>query len=92
MSDDTIPLSPSHVEPPADGAPRAPEPTTESAAPRRGHGRWRRPTDLPRERVEIELTEAEKACPCCRWLRIRIGADVRVGWNVRAVLGKPPSS
>jgi transposase len=59
------------------GASAAPEPPTESAAPRRrGHGRRPRPTDLPRERVEIDLTEAEKACPCCQRLRIRIGADV----------------
>jgi transposase len=31
---------------------------------------------LPRERVEIDLTEAEKACPCCQRTRVRIGADV----------------
>ena len=30
----------------------------------------------------IDLTEAEKACPCCRKTRIRIGADVPI-----AVLG-----
>ena len=33
-----------------------------------------RPADLPRERVEIDLTEAEKAC--CQRPRIRIGADM----------------
>src|SRR5262249_52688096 len=57
--------------PPLPGAP--PEPAT---ARRRGHGRRPRPADLPRERIEIDLTEAEKACPCCRRTRVRIGADV----------------
>ena len=57
--------------PPLPGAP--PEPAT---ARRRGHGRRPRPADLPRERIEIDLTEAEKACPCCQRMRVRIGADV----------------
>ncbi len=58
-------------------APPVPEPPTEEATPRRrGHGRRPRQADLPRERVEIDLTEAEKACPCCRRMRVRIGADV----------------
>jgi transposase len=58
-------------------APTVPEAPTESAPPRRrGHGRRPRPADLPRERVEIDLAEAEKACPCCRRTRVRIGADV----------------
>jgi len=62
---------------PASDAPAAsvtsPEPTRPK---RRGHGRRPRPAELPRERVEIDLTEAEKACPCCHKVRIRIGADV----------------
>lgn len=63
--------------PPAADAPVAPDPPSEPAAPkRRGHGRRPRPADLPRERVEIDLTEAEKACPCCGTPRVRIGADV----------------
>jgi transposase len=58
-------------------APPVPDPPTEPAPPRRrGHGRRLRPDDLPRERVEIDLTEAEKACPCCQRMRVRIGADV----------------
>ena len=62
---------------PAADAPAAPDPPPEPATPkRRGHGRRPRPADLPRERVEIDLTEAEKACPCCQKTRIRIGADV----------------
>jgi transposase len=43
---------------------------------RRGHGRRPLPADLPRELVEIDLTDAEKACPHCQRTRIRIGADV----------------
>src|SRR5262249_57985453 len=58
-------------------APPVPDPPPEEAAPRRrGHGRRPRPADLPSERVEIDLTEAEKACPCCRRTRVRIGTDV----------------
>src|SRR5262249_28462474 len=49
----------------------------EAATPRRrGHGRRPLPVDLPRERVEIDLTDAEKVCPSCHCTRIRIGADV----------------
>src|SRR5262249_12734018 len=43
---------------------------------RRGHGRRPLPANLPRERVEIDLTDAEKACPHRRRTRIRPGADV----------------
>jgi transposase len=68
---DPDPPPPTAEEPPLPGAP--PEPATPR---RRGHGRRPRPSDLPKERVEIDLTEAEKACPCCRRTRVRIGADV----------------
>src|SRR3954454_13601754 len=62
---------------PAADLPVAPAPPPESApAKRRGHGRRPRPADLPRERVEIDLTDAEKACPNCRGKRVRIGTDV----------------
>jgi transposase len=72
---DDIP-DPDQASPTAD-APATPTTPPESASPkRRGHGRRPRPADLPRERVEIDLTEAEKACPCCHKTRIRIGADV----------------
>src|SRR5436309_478350 len=40
---------------------------------RRGHGRRPLPNHLPRERVEFDLSEAEKACPCCGKPRVRIG-------------------
>jgi transposase len=42
----------------------------------RGHGRRPRRADLPREREVLHLTEAEKACPRCGEVRVRIGADV----------------
>lgn len=47
---------------PADAPPPGPPP--EPAKPhRRGHGRRPLPAHLPRERVEIDLTEAERMCP-----------------------------
>jgi transposase len=73
---DSLP-DPEPTPPAGADAPPAPEPPTEPATPRRrGHGRRPRPADLPRERVEIDLTEVEKACPCCQRPRVRIGADV----------------
>src|SRR5262245_33393918 len=62
---------------PANQSQAVPDSPPDSAIPkRRGHGRRPIPADLPRERVEIDLTDAEKACPCCQRPRIRIGADV----------------
>jgi transposase len=62
---------------PAADTPSVPEPPADPAMPRRrGHGRRPLPADLPRERVEIDLTDAEKACPHCQCIRTRIGADV----------------
>jgi transposase len=43
---------------------------------RRGHGRRKGPAELPRESEVVDISEAEKTCPCCGALRIRIGADV----------------
>jgi transposase len=43
---------------------------------RRGHGRRPVPVDLPRERVEVDLADAEKPCPCCGTARVRVGVDV----------------
>ncbi|HEX4609678.1 MAG TPA: hypothetical protein VH092_15880 [Urbifossiella sp.] len=49
--------------PDPDPPPPAPEPPVSLSEPapakRRGHGRRARPAGLPRERVEIDLTEAE---------------------------------
>src|SRR4051794_39650975 len=54
--------------------PEPPPPEPVVAAKRPGHGRRGRPRDLPRERVEVDLTDAEKVCPCCGEARVRIGA------------------
>src|SRR5262245_39243877 len=62
---------------PANQSQAVPDSPPDSATPkRRGHGRRPIPADLPRERVEIDLTDAEKACPCCQRPRIRIGVEV----------------
>ncbi|MEM7505052.1 MAG: IS66 family transposase, partial [Pseudomonadota bacterium] len=67
-----------------------PDPTSAEEAPaesatkrRKGHGRRRLPQDLPRQRVEHDLPEAEKACPCCGKRRHRIGFDIseRLEWK-----------
>jgi transposase len=62
--------------PPAADHTAAAEQSAAATTRRRGHGRRPRPADLPRERIEIDLTDAEKACPCCHRPRVRIGADV----------------
>jgi Transposase IS66 family/zinc-finger binding domain of transposase IS66/Transposase C of IS166 homeodomain len=43
------------------------------AVTRPGHGRQPLPDHLPRERVEYDLTEADKPCPCCGGPRTCIG-------------------
>src|SRR5262249_43926823 len=61
--------------PPVNKPTTVPDSPPDSAIPkRRGHGRRPRPADLPRERGEIDLTEAEKTCPYCPPARPRIGA------------------
>jgi len=65
------------AEPVVEPAPAA-EPSTDAVVvkKRRGHGRRQRPVDLPREIEVRDLSEAEKPCPCCGQIRVRIGADV----------------
>jgi transposase len=60
-------------EPPAE--PPLPPPQEVVVQKRSGRRRRQRP-DLPRVHEVLDLTEAEKACPCCGEQRIRIGADV----------------
>src|SRR5262245_23489441 len=57
--------------------PSPPPATRPESHPHRGRGHGRRPLPghLPRERVELDLAEAEKACPCCGRVRVRIGAE-----------------
>ncbi len=66
------------VPDPAAPAPPPPPSDTPSSPPpvRPGHGRRPTPPDLPRERVEVDLADAEKVCPCCTGPRIRVGQDV----------------
>ena len=65
------------IEPPTivDAVPPPPdEPEIPAAnAPRRGHGRRRPPANLPVERIEIDLPDDRKPCPCCGRERICIG-------------------
>lgn len=56
--------------------PAQPEPETTVEVKRKGHGRRQRLADLPCERQVLDVTEAEKACPCCGEQRVKIGADV----------------
>jgi transposase len=62
--------------PPADTAVSWDAPPDRSAPAKRGHGRRALPRDLPRQRVEHDLPEAEKLCPCCRTPRAKIGEEV----------------
>ena len=51
----------------------------ESPAPsgrRRGHGRRRLPDSLPRWRIIHELSEAERGCPCCGKLRVKVSEEI----------------
>lgn len=43
---------------------------------RKGHGRKAKPADLPRRRVDLDVSAAEKTCACCGTAKIRIGATV----------------
>lgn len=72
------------IDPPTDTAPSpdptrtdipmSPPPESPPGPTRRGrHGRRRPNPDLPVERVVIDLSDAEKACPCCGETRVRVG-------------------
>ena len=54
----------------------ASKPVQVPAHQRRRNGRRKIPDDLPRHRIEHELTEQERACPCCGEVRQRIGEEV----------------
>ena len=67
------------IDPPeAESPPPVEPPPAEVSAPkkRKGHGRRRKPADLPRRSEVIDLSDAEKVCPCCNATKIRIGQIV----------------
>jgi transposase len=67
------------AEPAAPSAPAKPAEPSAEARPQRqsgAHGRGPLPPDLRRERVVLELSAAERACPACGAERTRIGEDV----------------
>ena len=55
-------------------APSAEEPVGQGV--RRGHGRRRLPSDLPRERVEYDVPESQRTCQECQQPLERIGEEV----------------
>jgi transposase len=61
--------SPEPPTPPADEAP-----VTKTR--KKGHGRNGLPKNLRRDRREHQLAEAERLCPCCQKLRVKIGEEV----------------
>jgi len=56
--------------------PQDPQPEVGNTPKKRRHGRRRLPRDLPRQRVEHDLTDSEKLCPCCHGVRMRIGQEI----------------
>ena len=69
-----------HLEQPNPETPPTPEPVAlpEPVTPPRktGHGRKKIASHLPRKRVDHDLTETEKLCPCCSVPRIKIGEEI----------------
>lgn len=64
--------------PPPDDTPGSvASPVAELLPRRKGHGRKPNPATLPRQREVIDLSEAEKVCPCCSTVRVRIGEEIR---------------
>ena len=57
---------------------QTPLPQCDAGRPRvkRCHGRRRLPRELPRQRLEHDLCDAEKLCPCCHHKRVRIGEEI----------------
>ena len=61
------------AEPAPSSIPVPVEPEPATRAKKKGHGRRKLPADLKRERVVHDVCEAEKVCPCCQSLRVKIG-------------------
>jgi len=65
------------TDPEPEPPPATPRPGTEEiVVKKRSRGRRNRPANLRRELEVLDLTEAEKVCPCCGGQRIWIGAEV----------------
>jgi transposase len=64
------------AEPAQPTAPPPTEPEVIARPKKPGHGRRPLPADLRRERVEHDVPEADKICPCCQTQRIRIGEEI----------------
>lgn len=72
------------MAPGQDSASAEPEPdpaaaqdtTTTEKKKAKGHGRKPLPADLPRERVEHTLAEAERMCPCCGIACAKFGEEI----------------
>ncbi len=67
-------LDPPEAEVPPPAERSVPEPPAPKK--RKGHGRRRKPADLPRRPEVIDLSDAEKVCPCCHATKVRIGQVV----------------
>ena len=65
-SDDDDPTEP----PPGGGADQP------KSSKRRGHGRRKLPEHLPRRRIEHDLSDSDRACPCCGETRGKIGEEI----------------
>ena len=64
--------------PPAAALPTPEPPAPPASAPsiKGRHGRRRLPEHLPRRRVEHDLNELDKLCPCCTMARVKIGEEI----------------
>ena len=58
------------MEPPETGMPEVPPPT------QRKQGRKPLPADLPRKRIEYDVTPEQKICTCCQGMMHRMGEDI----------------
>ncbi len=58
-----------------DGGPKALVDDAPDKKPK-GHGRRPLPAELPRETIVHELSDEERACPCCGRIRAEIGREV----------------
>ena len=72
LFDDCLPDEPTTAAEPEPEPPAKPT-ATRHAKP---HGRQKLPGNLPRQRVDHDLSEEQKACPCCKTPRVRIGEEI----------------